>query len=61
MQPFITVPKLDWIPTELYFTLPIFIFILAFVLKTYKRYLDNQREKSKIRKLKMNYTKALLQ
>ena len=44
MQPFITVPKLDWIPTELYFTLPIFIFILAFVLKTYKRYLDNQRK-----------------
>jgi hypothetical protein len=46
MQPFITVPKLDWIPTELYFTLPIFFyFYIAFVLKTYKRYLDNQREK----------------
>ncbi|EJV89550.1 hypothetical protein IGI_05686 [Bacillus toyonensis] len=45
MQPLITVPKIDWIPTEFYLIFPICILILVFVFKIYRQYSANQKEK----------------
>lgn len=50
MQPIITVPKMDWIPTEFYFILPILIFVLAFAFNIYKRYSNNKKGNEKLSK-----------
>ncbi|MCU5081483.1 hypothetical protein OB985_28635 [Bacillus cereus] len=46
MEPLITIPKMDWIPTEFYFIFPIFIFALSLVLRGYKRYSTNKSKQN---------------
>ncbi|HFK1812501.1 MULTISPECIES: hypothetical protein [Bacillus] len=46
MEPLITVPKMDWIPTEFYFILPIFILVLSLVLGIYKQYSTNKSKRN---------------
>ncbi|MDI6680025.1 hypothetical protein QMA02_30155 [Bacillus wiedmannii] len=46
MKPLITVPKMDWIPTEFYVILPIFILVLFLVLGIYKQHSTNKSKRN---------------
>ncbi|MGG4306870.1 hypothetical protein ABEW59_29670 [Bacillus wiedmannii] len=50
MKPIMTVPKMDWIPTEFYFIFPIFILVLVFAFNIYKHYSNNKKGNEKLSK-----------